>query len=49
MVVQGQFLNVFNHPTFNPGGLSPQSFSFEQSTGGPTETRRIEIRANIEF
>jgi hypothetical protein len=49
MVVQSQFLNVFNHTTFKLGGLSPQSLSFAQSTGGPTGTRRIEIRANIEF
>jgi hypothetical protein len=46
---QAQFLNVFNHPTFNLGGLSPQSLSFAQSTGGPTGARRIEFRANIEF
>ena len=49
LTLQGQFLNVFNHPTFNLGGLSPQSLSFAQSTGGPTAARRIEIRANVEF
>jgi hypothetical protein len=46
---QAQFLNVFNHPTFNLGGLSPQSLTFAQATGGPTAPRRIEFRANIEF
>jgi hypothetical protein len=47
--LQAQFLNVFNHPTFNLGGLSPQSLAFSQSTGGPTVARRIELRVNIEF
>jgi hypothetical protein len=46
---QAQFLNVFNHPTFNLGSISPQSLTFGQSTGGPTTARRIELRANIEF
>ncbi|MBO0723028.1 MAG: hypothetical protein J2P41_19545, partial [Blastocatellia bacterium] len=50
---QAQFLNVFNHPTFNLGSLSPQSLTFGQSTSGPTggntTARRIEFRANIEF
>ena len=58
MTLQGQLLNVFNHPAFgmvttNP--LSSQSLSFAQSTGTSasngmiTTARRIEIRANIEF
>jgi hypothetical protein len=46
---QAQFLNVFNHPTFNLGTLNPQSLTFAQSTTGPTTARRIEFRANIEF
>jgi hypothetical protein len=46
---QAQFLNVFNHPTFNLGGLSPQSLTFGQATNGPTAARRIEFRANLEF
>ncbi len=46
---QAQFLNVFNHPTFNLGAISPQSLTFGQSTGGPTLSRRIELRANQEF
>jgi Carboxypeptidase regulatory-like domain len=48
-IFQAQFLNVFNHPTFNLGALSPQALNFGQSTGGPTDPRRIEFRANIEF
>ncbi|MBO0727002.1 MAG: hypothetical protein J2P52_15465, partial [Blastocatellia bacterium] len=46
---QAQFLNVFNHPTFSLGSLSPQSTAFAQSSGGPTGPRAIEFRANIEF
>jgi hypothetical protein len=54
MTLQGQFLNVFNHPAFgmNNGttnGLNAQSLSFGQSTSLITTARRIEIRANIEF
>lgn len=48
--LQAQFLNVFNHPTFNLGTLSATSLSFSQVTGtGPSSYRRIEFRANIEF
>ena len=46
---QAQFLNVFNHPTFNLGALSPQALNFAQSTSGPSTYRRIEFRANVEF
>jgi hypothetical protein len=46
---QAQFLNVFNHPTFNLGTLNPQSLTFAQATNGPTTARRIEFRANLEF
>lgn len=46
---QAQFLNVFNHPTFGLGGLSPQSLSFAQSTGGPTGPRTLELRAYLDF
>ena len=49
---QAQFLNVFNHPTFGFSGstpLSPQSLTFSQATSGPTLSRRIELRANLEF
>jgi hypothetical protein len=49
LTFQAQFLNVFNHPTFNLGSLSPQSLAFAQATTGPTQARRIEFRANIEF
>jgi hypothetical protein len=49
-VVQTEFLNVTNHPTFNLGTLSVRSTSFAQQTGtGPSQARRIEFRANIEF
>jgi hypothetical protein len=51
---QAQFLNVFNHPTFNLGSLNPQLLTFGQSVVDntnppPTQARRIEFRANIEF
>jgi hypothetical protein len=49
MTLQGQFLNVFNHPAFALGTLAAQSLSFSQSTTLVTTARRIEIRANIEF
>ena len=47
--IQGEFLNVFNHPTFNLGNVNVQNTAFGQSTGGPTTARRIELRANLEF
>jgi hypothetical protein len=47
--LQGQLLNVFNHPAFGLGTLSAQSLSYGQTTGTLTTARRIEIRANIEF
>jgi len=49
---QAQFLNLFNHPTFSLGSVSPQSLTFGQQTGqsgSPTSARRIELRANLEF
>jgi hypothetical protein len=49
LTLQGEFLNVFNHPTFSLGGVGIQATSFGQSTGGPTTARRIELRANLEF
>ncbi len=49
MTLQGQLLNVFNHPAFGLGTLAAQSLSFSQSTSLITSARRIEIRANIEF
>ena len=53
-VVQAEFLNVTNHPTFNLGSLSVRSTAFAQQTataGGsqPSAARRIEFRANLEF
>ena len=51
-VLQTEFLNALNHPTFGfPAGgpLGVQSLSFMQSTTGPTNPRVIEFRANIEF
>ncbi|HWB85834.1 MAG TPA: carboxypeptidase-like regulatory domain-containing protein [Bryobacteraceae bacterium] len=47
--LQGQFLNILNHPTFGLGSLNIQSLSFGQSTGGPTQPRVVELRGNIEF
>jgi hypothetical protein len=57
MVLQGEFLNVFNHPTFALTGatvnnlniLAAQNPTFGQATSGPTSPRVIELRANIEF
>jgi hypothetical protein len=49
MTLQAEFLNVFNHPTFNLNLGSVQSNTFGQSTGGPTVARRMELRANVEF
>ena len=51
---QAEFLNVMNHPTWGPvttgaSGVSVQSQSFGQTTGGPTGPRVVEFRANIEF
>ena len=49
-VIQAEFLNVPNHPTFNMGSLSIRATNFGQQTGtGPSAARRIEFRANIEF
>ena len=55
--LQGQFINLTNHPTFailnggqsNPQSFSVQSLSFGQVTSGPTYYRQIELRANIVF
>ena len=50
--IQGEFLNLFNHPTFSFANLattSIQSTGFGQQTAGPTTARRIELRANLEF
>jgi hypothetical protein len=55
LTLQGEFLNVFNHPTFglastlSTSNSGIQSTAFGQSTTGPTTARRIELRANIEF
>jgi len=49
-VLQEEFLNATNHPTFNLGTLSVRPTSFGQQTAtGPSVARRIEFRANIEF
>jgi len=55
--LQGQFINLTNHPTFtvlnggqsNPQSFSVQSLTFGQTTAGPTNYRQIELRANIVF
>jgi hypothetical protein len=49
LTFQAQLLNLFNHPTFSLGSVSPQALNFAQSTGGPTGSRQIELRANLEF
>ena len=49
MTIQGEFLNVFNHPTFSLSSLNVQSLTFGQATGGPTSPRNIELRMNFEF
>ena len=49
MTLQGQLLNVFNHPAFGLGGLGAHSLSYGQSTSLITTARRVEIRANVEF
>jgi hypothetical protein len=48
MTLQGTAANVFNHPTVvSVGSLAINSTSFGRAT--PGGTRRIELRANIEF
>src|SRR5450759_2506492 len=47
MTLQGTAANVFNHPTTGIGSLAINSTSFGRAT--PGGTRRIELRANIEF
>ena len=49
LTFQAEFLNLFNHPTFNLTNLAIQSLTFAQSTGGPTSARQIELRANLVF
>jgi hypothetical protein len=52
MTLQGEFLNLFNHPTFSLGpttAVNVQSTAFGQSTVSPALARRIELRANLEF
>jgi hypothetical protein len=53
-VLQAEFLNLTNHPTFNLNNLSVRATNFAQQTGvgttaQPSTARRIELRANIEF
>jgi hypothetical protein len=49
-LLQGEFLNAFNHPTFAWSGgsnnLQSTTFGTAYNSNGP---RSIEIRANIEF
>jgi hypothetical protein len=47
LTLQGTAANVFNHPTIGLGTLNLTSTSFGRAT--PGGTRRIELRANIEF
>jgi hypothetical protein len=47
-VLQGEFLNVFNHPVFGGFNGSIQSTGF--GTGGVSNgPRQIELRMNVEF
>ncbi|MGH9453125.1 MAG: hypothetical protein ACRD2O_04055 [Terriglobia bacterium] len=50
-VLQGEALNVFNHPEWaNPGGDITAGSNFGQSgLGGLTGPRQLEIRARIDF
>jgi hypothetical protein len=47
LTLQGTAANAFNHPTIGLGTLSLTSTSFGRAT--PGGTRRIELRANLEF
>ena len=54
--VQAEMLNAFNHPTFGAttvqsGGPndSVQNLTFGQLTGGPSNPRVVEFRANLTF
>ena len=55
LLVQSEFLNIFNHPTFgwgNNSGFSSRNNVLGSSfgTGGEVSTpRRVELRANIQF
>ena len=42
MTLQGQLLNVFNHPAFGLGSLNAQALNFAQTTSTITSPRRIE-------
>jgi len=46
--LQGEFLNVFNHPEYDVGNAGLQVQNFGQ-TGPPCGTRTIEVRGNFEF
>lgn len=50
-VIQAEFLNATNHPTFGLGALGITSTSFGQLASGNSfsQARRIEFRANFEF
>jgi hypothetical protein len=50
-VIQAEFLNATNHPTFNIGNLGITSASFGQQSSGNafSQARRAEFRANVEF
>jgi hypothetical protein len=53
-LLQAEFLNLTNHPTFNLANLSIRAMNFAQQPGTattamPSAARRIELRANIVF
>lgn len=47
--LQGEFLNIFNHPDFGPPRSNVQSSSFGRTFGPDNGPRAIELRANLEF
>jgi hypothetical protein len=50
-LLQVEFLNATNHPTFGIGNLGITGTSFGQTTNGNaySQARRLEFRANVEF
>jgi hypothetical protein len=47
--LQGEFLNIFNHPNFGPPDSGVQDTGFGTSFGPINGSRAIELRANLEF
>lgn len=47
--LQGEFLNIFNHPNFGPPDAGVQDSGFGTAFGPINGSRAIELRANFEF